>query len=90
MCSNKPKSHTVLRTPQLYTVLQVRPHQHEVEGQDHLPHSAGHTSFDAAQDLIDFLGCKGTLLGHVQFVIHQYPQIFFGRAALNPFVPQYW
>jgi len=44
----------VLRTSQLDAVLQVRPHQHRVEGQDHLPHPAGHASFDAAQDTVTF------------------------------------
>jgi len=41
----------VLRTPHLDAVLQVSPHQHRVEGQDHLPPPAGHASFDAVQDL---------------------------------------
>ena len=34
--------------------------------------NACHASFDAAQDIVDFLGCKGTLLAHVQLRIHQY------------------
>jgi len=52
----------VPKTPHLDTVLQVRSDQHRVEGQDHLPHSAGHASFDAAQNMVGFLGCRGTLL----------------------------
>ena len=79
----------VLRTPHLDTVLQVRPQQCRAEGQDHLPQPAGQTYFDASQDTVGFLGCKGTLLAHVQLPIHQYPQVFFGRAALNPFIPQF-
>ena len=79
----------ILRTLHLDTVLQVRPHQHRVEEQDHLPRPAGHSSFDAAQDTIGFLGCKGALLVHLQLAIHQYPQVFFGRAALNPFISQF-
>jgi len=56
----------VLRSPLLDVILQVRPHQLRVEGQAHLPCPAGHTSFDEAQDTVGFLGCKGTLLPHVQ------------------------
>ncbi|KAK4815471.1 hypothetical protein QYF61_002930 [Mycteria americana] len=40
------------------------------------------------QDTVGFLGCKHTLLAHVQFFIHHYPQVLLRRAALNPFVPQ--
>ena len=69
-------------------VLQVRPHQHRVEEQDHLPQPAGCASFDAARDTIGLLGCKGVLLSHVQLVIYHYPQVFFGRAALSPFILQ--
>ena len=36
-----------LRTPHLYAVLQMRPHQRRAEGQDHLPWAAGHTSSNA-------------------------------------------
>ena len=75
-------------TPHLDTVLQVRSHQHRAEGQDHLPHPASHTSFDAVQDTVGFLGCEGTSLAHVQPAIHQYPQVFFCRAAFNPFISQ--
>ena len=67
----------------------MRPHQHRIEGQDHLPRSAGHAFFDAARDTVGFLGCKGTLLARVQLAIYRCPKVFFGRAALNPFVPQF-
>jgi len=49
----------------LDAVFQVKSHQHRVEGQDHLPQPAGHSSFDAAQDTVGFLGCEGTSLAHV-------------------------
>jgi len=55
----------VLRTPYLDTVLQVSPHQCCAERQDHLPRPAGHTSFDAAQDMVGFLICEGTVLADV-------------------------
>ena len=35
--------------------------------------------------MVGFLGCEGTLLAHFQLPIHQYPQVFFGNAALSPF-----
>ena len=59
----------------------MRPHQHKVEGQDHLPQPAGHA---AAQDMVGFLGCEDTLLAHVQLPIYQG---LFSRAVLNPFIP---
>jgi len=52
----------VLMTPHLDTVLQVRPHQHRVKEQDHLPHTAGHASFDAAQDTVGFFDWESTLV----------------------------
>ncbi|KAK4822238.1 hypothetical protein QYF61_011879 [Mycteria americana] len=41
-----------------------------------------------AQDTVDFLGCKHTLLAHVQLFVHQYPQVLLLRAALNPLSTQ--
>ena len=73
---------------ELDTVLQVGSHQSEVEGQNHLPRPAGHTSFDAAQDAIGFLGCECTLPAHVQLLTHQYPQAPLCRAALSPLIAQ--
>ena len=35
--------------------------------------------------MVGFLGCKHTLLAHVELLIHQHPQILLLRAALNPF-----
>ena len=61
----------VLRTLHLDTVLQVRPHQHRVEGQDHLPHSAGHSSLDAAQDRVDFLGCDIIDMGQLPKLLEE-------------------
>jgi len=78
----------VLRTPHPDTALLVRPHQCRIEGQDHLPQPAGHTSFDASQDTFGFLGCEGTLLAHVQLPTHQYPQVLFGKSVLHPHIPQ--
>lgn len=79
---------TALRTQHLDTVLQVRSHQHRVERQNHFLWLDDHTSSDAAQDTIDFLGCKEMLLAHVHLPIHQYPQVLFSRFVLYPSVPQ--
>ncbi|KAK4829013.1 hypothetical protein QYF61_001769 [Mycteria americana] len=78
----------VLRTPELDAVLQVGSHQSGAERQNHIPRPAGHTSFDAAQDMVGLLGCECTLSAHVQLFIHQYPQVLLCRAALNPFISQ--
>jgi len=77
-----------LTAPELDAGLQVGSHQSRVEGQNHLPRPAGHSSFDAAQTTVGLLGCERTLLAHVQLFIHQYPQVLLSRAALNPFIPQ--
>jgi len=77
----------VLRTPHLDAVLQMKSHQRRVKWQD-LPHPTGHTCFDAAPDMFGFLGYKGALLAHVQFAIHQYLHVLFGRAVFHPFIPQ--
>jgi len=63
----------MLGAPELDTGLQVGSHKSGVKGQNHLPRPAGHDSLDAAQDMVGFLGCKRTLLAHVELLIHQYP-----------------
>ena len=75
----------VPKTPHTNTELQARPHQYRAENQDHLPHPAGHTSFDPAQDVIGLLGCKHMLLAHVQLFDHQNSQVLLQRAALSEF-----
>jgi len=45
-----------------------------------------HPSSDAAQDAVGLLGCKSTLLAHVQLFIHQDPQLFLSRTALKEFI----
>ncbi|KAK4810396.1 hypothetical protein QYF61_023707 [Mycteria americana] len=40
------------------------------------------------QDTVGFLGCKSTLPSHVQFFIHQHPQVLLRRAALIQFITQ--
>ncbi|KAK4831745.1 hypothetical protein QYF61_018943 [Mycteria americana] len=77
-----------LGTPELNTVLQVGSHESGAEGQNHVPRPAGHTSFEAAQDTIGFLGCEHTSPALTQFFIHQYLQVLLRRAALNPLIAQ--
>jgi len=56
----------VLRAPELDAGLQVGSHQSRVEGQNHLPRPAGHTSLDAAQDAVGKNGfCKFKVLSNV-------------------------
>jgi len=43
-------------------------HKSRVKGHSHVPHPAGHTSLDAAQDTVGFLGYKRTLLAHVELL----------------------
>lgn len=43
-----------LGAPNLVAALQVGPHKVRVEGDNHLPHPAGHTSFDVAWDTVGF------------------------------------
>ena len=74
----------VLSNPHVDAILPVRPQQCTAEGQDHLPRPAGH----AAQGMVGFLYCEGTLLAHVQLATQQYPQVFLGRAVLSAFILQ--
>ncbi|PKU46981.1 rna-directed dna polymerase from mobile element hypothetical protein [Limosa lapponica baueri] len=78
----------VLRTPKLDAALPVRSHKSRVEEQNHLPRPAGHTSFDAAQDVVGFLGCQSVLSAHVKLPIHEHSQVLLLRAALQPFSAQ--
>jgi len=75
----------VLRHPELDARLQVGSHQSRAEWQNHLLQPADHTAFDVAQAMVNLLDCKHTLLGHVELLVNQHPQVLLGRAALNPF-----
>jgi len=66
----------------VHTILQVGFHRSRAEGQNHLPRPAGHPSFDAAQDTVGLLGCRCTLLRHVELLVNQYSQVLLLRAAL--------
>jgi len=78
----------MLGAPELDAVFQVGSHKSGLKGQNHLPRPAGYASLDAAQVTVGFLGCKCTLLAHVELLIHQYPQVFLLRAALEPLSAQ--
>ena len=60
----------VLRAPKLDAGLQVGSHQSGVAGQNPLPGAAGHASSDVAQDMVRFMGCESTLLGHVDLLLN--------------------
>ncbi|KAK4832962.1 hypothetical protein QYF61_026788 [Mycteria americana] len=53
---------STVRGPKLNTVFEVRPHQCRVQGHDHFPSPAGHTTSDTSQDAVGLLGHLGTLL----------------------------
>jgi len=78
----------MLGAPELDAGLQVRSQESRVKGQNPLPRSAGHASLHAAQDMVGLLGCKRTLVAHVELLIHQYPQVLLRRAALEPLSAQ--
>ncbi|KAK4809955.1 hypothetical protein QYF61_002912 [Mycteria americana] len=78
----------VVRGPKLNTEFEVRPHQCQVQGDDHFPSPAGHTISDTSQDAIGFLGRLGTLLAHIQVAADQHPQVLFRQAALQPLFPK--
>ena len=66
----------VLGAPGLDTVLQMGPHNSWVEGDNHLPLPAGHSSFNAAQNTVGLPGCKRALLAHVQ-LFFPWDQLWF-------------
>ncbi|GAB0184594.1 hypothetical protein GRJ2_000924700 [Grus japonensis] len=78
----------VLRGPKLNTILEVRPHQCRVQGDNHVPSPAGHTIPDTSQDAVGFLGHLGTLLAHVQPAVNQHPQVPFRQAAFQLLFPK--
>ena len=78
----------MLRVPELDAGLPVGSHQSRSEGQNPLLHPAAHAAGDAAQGTVAFLGCKRTLLGHIELLVIQHPQVPLGRSALNPLVLQ--
>ena len=78
----------MLQTTELDAGLQVRSHQSRVQGQNHLPQTAGHNSCDATQDTAGLLHCECTLLGHIELLINRHPQGLLLGAAFNPFSTQ--
>ena len=70
------------------TVLEVRPHQCRVQGQDYFPSPAHHTILDTNQDATGLLGHLGTVLAHNQLTVHQYTNVPFHQAAFQPLLPK--
>lgn len=75
----------MLRAPDLDAAFHVRSQKSRAERENHFPHPAAHISPDAAQDEVGFLDCECTLLGYVEPLIHQHPQLLPPKAAPNPF-----
>jgi len=48
----------VLGTPDVITVLQMRPYEGRGEGNSYIPLPAGRFSFDVAQNTVGLPGCK--------------------------------
>lgn len=76
----------VLEAAELDAALQVSSQEGRVK--DHLPSSACHTTFDAAQDTAVSVGCEDALLGFVELFLNQRAQFILVRAAVNPFTTQ--
>ena len=53
------------------------------EGHNHSPRPAGHACLDPARDMVDLLGCECTLLGHIELLVNQHPQVLLLMAALK-------
>ena len=75
----------ILGDLELNAIFQMGSHKSRVEGNNHLPQLAGHASYNTAQDMVDFLGCKHTLMTQVEFFIIQQPQVLIPEAAFSPF-----
>ena len=73
-----------LGAPELDAIIKVGSQKSRVEGQNHLPQPAGHTSHDATKDTVGLLGCKHTLLTHADSFINRHSQILLLRAAFKP------
>lgn len=67
----------MLGIPQLNAALQVRSHKSRVERENHLPQTAGQSSFSAGQAIIGFLGCRCTLLAHVELLVNHAASLLF-------------
>ena len=59
--------------------------QGQSRGGQSSPSPCCYPSVDTAQDTVGLLGCKSTLLAHVQLFTHQDSQVLLRRAALKFF-----
>ena len=75
--------------PDLHTVLEVRPHQHWIQQDNHVFWLAGYAAFDTPQGAVCLLSCQGTLLTPVEPAVNQHPQIPFFRAAFQLLLSQF-
>jgi len=61
---------------------------HQSRGAESPPSHAAHAAGDADQGTVGFLGCERTLMGHVELLINQQPEVLLLKAALDPFSTQ--
>lgn len=59
-------------------MFEVQSHQHQVQRDNHFPHSVGSSISAADQDIIGLLGHLGTQSAHVQLVVNQHPSFLLG------------
>ena len=59
--------------PDLDALLQLGLHEGRVEGDNHLPVPAVHSTSDETQDTIGLPGCKHSLIAYFKFFINQDP-----------------
>ena len=76
------------KAPELDTALQVRSHQGRIKGLSPLPHPAGHTFFDAAQDMVGFSAAGAHCLVMLSFSSTNTRKYFSSGLSLNSFSAQ--
>lgn len=70
----------------VHDTLLMGSHETRAGEQNLLSDPPGNTALSATQDTADFMDCKCTLLSHIHYLIHQYPQVLLHRVAFNPLI----
>lgn len=61
---------TIVYTHSLENILKKEVELLKANNNNHVTQPAGHVSLDADHDAVGFLGCKCTLLSHIELFIH--------------------
>lgn len=61
---------TIVYTHSLDNIVKREVELLKANNNNHVTQPAGHMSSDADQDAVGFLGCKHTLLSHIELFIH--------------------